>query len=197
MVAGNVAEDLAPGGGWVPGGPALYAARMALSLGARVDLITRLTDDYDRSVLDGLDVTPIHAEQSCRYANTYDSGGDRTQLLLAEGQPIDPGVVERVPADACMLAPAYHEFNSAPNVRARVRAVSLQGALRATDERQRVIHHPNPMEQVQPFLAARNARVLQRGRYRRCTRPRAPHRPSWSDSAPDPRLSRRRDVRRE
>lgn len=144
-------EDLAPDGGWVPGGPALYAARMALALGARVDLVTRLTDGYDRSVLEGINVLAIPASESCRYANTYDARGDRTQRLLADGEPIDPRVVEPG-ADAYMVAPAYHELAAMPAV-GGLRAVSLQGALRATNGHQRVIPHAEPIAQAEPFLA--------------------------------------------
>ncbi len=145
-------EDLAPNGGWVPGGPALYAARMALALGARVDLITRLTEDYDRSVLAGINVLGIPAEQACRYANTYDASGDRTQRLLAEGEPIDASLIPQPGADACMLAPAYHEFDAMPAFDSGILAVSLQGALRATNGEQRVIPHPAPLAQAAPFI---------------------------------------------
>jgi sugar/nucleoside kinase (ribokinase family) len=153
VVAGNVDQDLAPDGSWVPGGPALYAARMALSLGARVDLITRLTDDYDRSVLDGIHVVAIEAEQCCRYANAYDANGDRTQILLAEGDPINPSFIGVSGANAYMLAPAYHEFAAMPNLQATVVAVSLQGPLRTTDAGGKVVHHPDPFGQADPFIA--------------------------------------------
>jgi hypothetical protein len=126
---------------------------MALSLGARVDLITRLTADYDRSVLDGINVIALEAEQCCRYANSYDANGDRTQLLLAEGDPINPSFIGQAGADAYVLAPAYHEFAAMPPLQASVVAVSLQGPLRATGEGGRVIHHPNPVAQADPFLA--------------------------------------------
>lgn len=126
---------------------------MALSLGARVDLITRLTADYDRAVLDGINVIAIDAEQCCRYANSYDANGDRTQFLLAEGDPINPSFIGQDGADAYFLAPAYHEFAAMPPLHANVLAVSLQGSLRSTSEGGRVIHHPHPIAQAGPFLA--------------------------------------------
>jgi sugar/nucleoside kinase (ribokinase family) len=152
VVAGNVAQDLAPDGGWVPGGPSLYAARMALALGARVDLITRLADDYDQSVFDGLNV--VAEPGACaRYANTYDAHGDRTQLLLAEGDPLDPSAIPAAGIDACMLAPAYHEITRVPKLKTGKLAVSLQGALRSKTGDGRVVHHPEPLTQAKPFIS--------------------------------------------
>lgn len=141
-----------PGGGWVPGGPALYAARMALALGARVDLVTCMTDDYDRTVFDGINVVPTGDGECARYANSYDEYGDRTQVLLAEGDPIDARAIPSGNADAYMFAPAYHEFASIPKLKAGKIGVSLQGALRATAENGRVVPHPDPIAQAKPFI---------------------------------------------
>lgn len=74
VVAGNVTEDRAPDGGWVPGGPSLYAARMAHALGARVTLLTTLSPSFDRACLEGLEVPPFPADVLPRYANAYDAG---------------------------------------------------------------------------------------------------------------------------
>jgi sugar/nucleoside kinase (ribokinase family) len=130
---------------------------MALSLGARVDLITRLTDDYDTGVLDGINVLPIAADETCRYANSYDANGDRTQLLLVKGEPLPNDVLEYSLGrpDAVVFAPAYHEFEAPlPVVTAAVVAASLQGALRSRTRGDRVVPHPQPLEQCAPFAAA-------------------------------------------
>lgn len=153
MVAGNVVEDRAPGGGWVPGGPSLYSARTAASLGARVTLLTRLTPGYDRSALAGLDARAVLATALPRYANTYDAAGNRTQLLLSPGEPLDAPLHLETPADALIVAPAYHEFEALPVVPAPVLAVSYQGILRAANGEGHVLQMPDPASATLPFSA--------------------------------------------
>jgi hypothetical protein len=149
-----VVEDQAPGG-WSPGGPSLYSARTAHALGARVTLVSRIPADYDRVCLAGLDVVGFPARSAPRYANAYSMDGARTQLLLAEGEPLDLGdLVLDPPADALLVAPAYHEFASLPALEAPVTAVSLQGVLRTVDEGGRVLPAPDPEASVEPFLRA-------------------------------------------
>ena len=131
----------------MPGGPALYAARMAANLGAKVKLITRVSRGYDRSVFDGIDLHALPTETACRYANRYDAAGASTQLLLAPGEPIDLARAQLPHCDALILAPAYHEFVAPPGDGPAVRAVFLQGALRTT-EGDRVIPHPDPFAQA-------------------------------------------------
>ena len=144
MVAGNVTEDRAPGGGWVPGGPSLYSARMAHALGARVTLLTALSPGFDRSCLDGLEVRPSPVSMLPRYANSYNERGERTQLLLHPGEPLVIGAQEFDPEpDALLVAPAYHEFDATPAIPARFKGVDLQGPLRATDG-EVVKPHPDP-----------------------------------------------------
>lgn len=126
---------------------------MALSLGARVDLVTRLTDDYDRTVLDGINVIATPAEQTCRYANTYSADGDRTQLLLAEGEPLTLSAHHVAGADALMLAPAYHELDGIVERAGLLTAVSLQGPLRARTAANEVISNPQPLAASAPFVA--------------------------------------------
>lgn len=143
-------EDRA-GDGWAPGGPSLYAARMAATLGAHVRLVTRLPASYPLNVFAGIDVIGIAAPSACRYANSYDAEGNRTQLLLHEGEPLamPPGVVA---CDVLIVAPAYHELAALPGIEARVVGVSLQGALRTVDAKRRVRPHPEPRRQAEPFV---------------------------------------------
>lgn len=118
---------------------------MAQALGARVTLITSVHPGYDRSVFRDLDVREVPAERSPRYANTYDADGNRTQLLLDEGTPLDAFPWNTLPpCDVFVVAPAYHEFSTHPRVEARVRAVSLQGALRDRDSDNRVVRRTRP-----------------------------------------------------
>ncbi|MBI2767280.1 MAG: hypothetical protein HYX53_15395 [Chloroflexi bacterium] len=156
MVVGNVVEDQAPGGGWAPGGPSLYSARTALALGARVTLVTALPPAYDASVLEGLDVRALPAAGAPRYSNAYDAAGARTQLLLAEGEPLPIGAASAAAAgcDALLLAPAFHELDGPPAVRVPLLGVELQGLLRSRDAAGRVIPHPEPWAQCERFVAA-------------------------------------------
>jgi hypothetical protein len=150
LVAGNVALDRAPDGGWVPGGPALFSALMARSLVDDVTLITNLEPDFDTPVLNQVD---LRASEGLlpRYANTYDAKGNRSQLLLETGSPLEllPHLRPNEQFDLVIYAPAYHEFTRAPlRFKGAVVGVSLQGTLRAIDAAQHVIHRPNPAPAV-------------------------------------------------
>ena len=146
-------EDLAPDGSRAPGGPSLYAARTAAALGARVTLVTRLTPGYDRRVLAGVEVHALPATAVPCYANSYDAAGDRTQLLLDPGEPLDATLALDPPADALIVAPAYHEFAALPVIPARLLALSLQGILRRVDGARRVLQEPEPATATLPFTA--------------------------------------------
>jgi hypothetical protein len=105
-------------------------------------------------VFEGLDVRASEGELP-RYANTYDARGNRTQFLLAEGSPlrIVPHMHPDETPDIAFIAPAYHEFPRAPvRFKGSIVGVSLQGPLRATTGRQRIIHHSHPFAVAQKFL---------------------------------------------
>lgn len=148
-MVGNVVEDRQPGGGWAPGGPSLYSARTAAALGASVTLVTRLPRDYDSAVLSGIEVVALPAAVAPRYANTYDAAGDRTQLLLDPGEPLDELPPIDRPIDAVIVAPAYHELGNDParawtRYAAPVKSISLQGLLRSATPEGRVIPAGDP-----------------------------------------------------
>lgn len=104
-------------------------------------------------MFEGLNVHQLPARVACRYANRYDESGARTQLLLDPGEPLDAAEIETVAgaADALLLAPAFHELSGVPASGPRLRAVSLQGALRAVDG-ERVIAHPDPLAQARTLV---------------------------------------------
>lgn len=133
---GNVAEDLV-NGAWVPGGPSLYASRVAFALGADVTLLTGMTPAFDTSVLEGIELQPVAARTLPRYENSYDASGNRAQLLHEIGEPIPTETVARsiaaVGPDVVYLAPAFHELSALPDITFRaasVTGVSVQGPLR-------------------------------------------------------------------
>jgi len=125
---------------------------MARALGASVRLITGLPEGYDRSLFEGICLDSRPVAEPCRYANVYDAAGNRQQLLLNAGEPLTLSAGRFTGADACMLAPAYHECDGLP-AKLRVNAVSLQGPLRLADGMGRVGPHPDAIGQASPFVA--------------------------------------------
>jgi 1D-myo-inositol 3-kinase len=126
---------------------------MAQALGARVTLITSAHPGYDRSVFGDLDVREVPAASSPRYANTYDSDGNRTQLLLDTGASLDDFAWPTLPrCDVFLLAPAYHEFTRTPPVDAGIRAISLQGALRSRNGN-RVVRSRSPFSAAETLVS--------------------------------------------
>jgi sugar/nucleoside kinase (ribokinase family) len=141
-----------PDGSWTPGGPALYAARAVRALGADVTLLTNLPDGFDRRPFAGIDLKAQPAVEVPRYENTYDSRGHRTQQLHHAGEPLKLTGRDLRRAGAIVLAPAFHELDGLPEVGAPVRAVLLQGILRAVS-RGRVVHRPDPWQACAPFVS--------------------------------------------
>ena len=146
-------EDRTADGRWVPGGPALYSAIAAARLGAHVTLITRITPEYDRTALAGIrSLISIPAKHVPRYANSYDAAGNRAQLLLHPGEPLEIPEGALAGADATILAPAFNEFaDTAPRTAGLV-AVALQGALRAVSQNDVVIPIADPAKAVRRLV---------------------------------------------
>jgi len=104
---------------------------MAEALGAEVTLVTGIPKDYDGLLLSGLRVVAVPAASCPRYENRYAPTGEREQHLYHEGSALDEVDWAAVGAgDVAIIAPAFHEFSSAPQVVARTRATALQGILR-------------------------------------------------------------------
>lgn len=152
VVVGNVVLDRV-GEGWVPGGPALYAATMARRMGATVRLVTGLAPWYPEGPLAPFEVVGHPVERLPRYANAYDADGNRRQLLVDPGEPlrVPDGVFDG--AAAAMFAPAYRELEAPPAVLPPgvTVGVSLQGLLRDTGEGGEVIPRAAPEVAVAPF----------------------------------------------
>ncbi|MEX0784013.1 MAG: PfkB family carbohydrate kinase [Dehalococcoidia bacterium] len=169
MVVGNVVEDRTPEGGWTAGGPSLYSALAAQALGADVTLVTcELASagpvPFDRSALGGLRVIELprlRGKAMPRYANTYDDEGNRTQLLVEQGDLLPASLVQdrepprfRAPVDVLLYAPAFHELTSPPAaaIPARATAVALQGFLRDVRPTFEVWQHREPWAQVADWV---------------------------------------------
>ena len=123
----------------------------ARRLGAEVTLVSRLPPEFDLSSLEGVCVQGQPTDRAARYANSYDSRGNRRQLLLAPGAPL--ARPNQLPVyDAVILAPAYHELDAwhGPHP-GRFTAVALQGALRAVGADDTVLAHPDPVGQSARF----------------------------------------------
>ena len=124
---------------------------MAHALGAEVTLITTLESEFDTAVLAGIELRSTPGELP-RYTNTYDAQGNRTQLLLAKGSPLEllPHLAPDESFDLVLYAPAYHEFLKPPlRFKGALVGVALQGTLRAVTEDHRVVSRPDA------FAAAR------------------------------------------
>lgn len=134
----------------MPGGPALFSARMARALGADVTLITSLEPAFDSTVLEGLDLRSSPGLLP-RFANSYDAHGNRKQLLLETGSALEllPHLAPGETFDMVFYAPAYHEFTKPPlRFKGSIVGVSLQGTLRSVTPDQRVVPRPNPRSAV-------------------------------------------------
>ncbi len=114
--------------------------------------MTRLSPDFPGAALASLDLDASTSIRTPRYANAYDADGRRTQLLLDEGEPLR---LERPnhPADALIIAPAYHELTPGlPSWAPAIVSVNLQGILRTRDARDRVSCVAAPWTAVRPWV---------------------------------------------
>ncbi len=113
-----------------------------------------MEDEFDEDILEGIDLRTQPGELP-RYANTYDKNGNRKQFLLAEGSPLQlvPHIRKDEEPEIAFVTPAFHEFKRAPlRFQGAIVGVSLQGPLRATTGRQRVIHHSHPYVVAERFV---------------------------------------------
>lgn len=92
LVLGHVSKDVLPGGGYAPGGTAVYAALTAQSLGLQAAVVTACdaADDFLLAPLYRAGVW-VHAVPSppTSFQNIYDQHGHRTQFLMQRGQTLN------------------------------------------------------------------------------------------------------------
>lgn len=87
LVIGHISRDIVPGG-FAPGGTAIYSAVAAQALGCRVAVITSVDPAYDiESILAGIDVHNVVAEQSTMFENTI-VDSSRQQSVFSVAEPI-------------------------------------------------------------------------------------------------------------
>jgi len=119
LAVGHVTLDVYPDGLKV-GGSVAYAARTWQALGADVQVITAAGADLPET---GFEVRP--SAETTRFSNTYDSQGNRRQLLVAQADAL---VADEVaPADVAFLCPVLGDFAPRPWI-AGLAGVPLLGA---------------------------------------------------------------------
>lgn len=133
VIVGHVTKDVVADG-FVYGGTATYAGRMALGLGQRVGVVTSASPDLDFSTaLPGVQVACTPAAATSTFENRY-AGGTRIQYIRAVAAPLDGSAVPESWRDAqiALLAPLTNEVM--PGVEQRFRGAQLgatpQGWLR-------------------------------------------------------------------
>lgn len=103
LVIGHATLDKAPGGGYVSGGTASYAARTALALGCSVGVITSAGTDLDlEALLPGAAVVRVPARATTTFENRYVRGG-RVQFVHATAAPLTPSGVPPDWRDAAIV----------------------------------------------------------------------------------------------
>lgn len=150
VVAGNIVKDRVQGGGFLPGGPALYCGRAARALGATVDIVTHVPVDYPSAPLEGLTVVGPETDVYPVFENMYARGG-RTQVMTGDSLPLDDLLAAHAHADVLIVAPIFRELTRWPAAAEGIKAVSLQGVLRSRDAEQRIRPRPDALEAALPF----------------------------------------------
>ncbi len=103
LVIGHVTQDVLPGGGYLQGGTATYAALAALHLGKQVGVLTSVGDGVEPFPQDSVWVQNCPSSQSTIFENIYQSQG-RKQYVRAVANKLTP---EHLPA-AWRRAPIVH-----------------------------------------------------------------------------------------
>ncbi len=124
-----------------------------------VALLTHVPPGYDDSVLADLQLISAGTVPAPRFINQYDEDGHRTQLLLAEGNPLSlfdiTSAVEVSQPDALFVAPAVHEVADVPLTPLPV-FLTLQGYFRITDANHRVYPDPNAWARIERVVRPGN-----------------------------------------
>lgn len=112
LTIGHVCRDLTPAGS-VPGGTAMYSARVAQALGARTAVLTSVGPDFElEPVLPDIAVECVPAGQTTTFENVYTPAG-RQQTVHAVAKTMTAGDVPAAwqRASIVHLGPIVHEID--------------------------------------------------------------------------------------
>jgi sugar/nucleoside kinase (ribokinase family) len=110
VIVGHVTKDIVPGG-FVYGGTATYAGRMAVALGERVGVVTSASADFDfAAALPDIQVANVPAETTSTFENLY-ANGTRVQYVRGVARPLESAAVPESGRSAAvaLLAPLTNE----------------------------------------------------------------------------------------
>ena len=86
LAIGHVAKDITDDGP-ILGGTVSYAGRTALSMGYRVGVITSCMDQFDLSLMEGIQLHNLPSEKTTTFENVYSNTG-RTQIILSRASDL-------------------------------------------------------------------------------------------------------------
>lgn len=112
LIVGHVCRDLTPAGP-VPGGTAMYSARVAQALGARTAVLTSVGPGFElEPVLPDIAVECVPAAQTTTFENVYTPAG-RQQTVHAVAKTMTAGDVPAAwqRASIVHLGPIVHEID--------------------------------------------------------------------------------------
>ena len=94
LAIGHVAKDITDDGP-ILGGTVSYAGRTALSMGYRVGVITSCMDQFDLSLMEGIQLHNLPSEKTTTFENVYSNTG-RTQIILSRASDLG---LDSIPKD--------------------------------------------------------------------------------------------------
>jgi hypothetical protein len=139
LAVGHVTHDRY-GDSLVAGGCAYFGAKVASSLGAKVDLLTAVGDDFELdSSLEGLSVNLKRAGQTTVFTNLYPENAPRLQIVETQAPTIhlDQWTDNKI-FDVLFLAPVMGELDLrepwTQQIKARYQTMTLQGLMKCGQE---------------------------------------------------------------
>jgi sugar/nucleoside kinase (ribokinase family) len=165
LAIGHVTEDLWPDGRVTAGGTVMYASLCALSLGARVAVLTAAAADFDiAGVFPGISVGRVNSPVSTQFWNVY-TDGHRTQFTRPSPVRLAAAHLSAAQRQARIahLAPVCNEVHVnvtqalAPEV---FLGLTPQGWLRRWDAEGRVTQTAANWRDADVFLARADAVVM-------------------------------------